>query len=461
MNPWLGIVTVFATLLALLGGLRWAQGYFAWHPELPRKLAHVGMGLVTLTVPRLFEKPWPVFVLCGLAVGLLAAVRWWAPLRTRLGGVLGGVGRGGLGELYFAVAVALVFWLSRNTNFSRGTNLLFVIPVLILTLADATGALVGVRYGRARYATDDGYKSAEGSLAFFLAAFASTHVPLLLCSDTGRAESLLIGLTLGFLVMLLEAVSWRGLDNLFVPLASFVALRIYLHLSVPALAWRLAALAGLVVFMRMWRQTTLLSDGALVAGALVLYFCASLGGWPWLLGPLALLAGYALLCPEALTRRQAGAALTHNVEAVAGVSAAGLAWLFAAKGAAAGYGDHQGEETWLWPFTLTFAAHLGMVALAHLREANRRPAGIRTVAEAWGIAVGIVLVPFCLVLFARGDGVPVGYLVLGALAVAGAVAAFDRWQERMDDCPTDTPRWVRQGTLAALASLAGIGSVGG
>ena len=52
-----------------------------------------------------------------------------------------------MGEFYFPVAVAVVFVLA------RGDTLLYLIPVLTLTVADSVGALIGVRYGFARYQT--------------------------------------------------------------------------------------------------------------------------------------------------------------------------------------------------------------------------------------------------------------------------------------------------------------------
>ena len=442
---WLAVTGVLAALLALFAALGAWQRLGNPHPELVRKSAHVGMGLVTLSFPWLFAQPLPVWVLCAGSIAMLAAMRWWRPLRPSLGGVMGRVERDGGGEFYFAFSVALVFWLSCRFASPSRVNLFFAVPMLILTLADAVGALVGVRYGQARYVAGDGYKSVEGSLAFFLVAFFSAHVPLLLWTSTGRAESLLIGLLLGLLVMLLEAVCGYGTDNFFVPLASFVALRIYLHLDLTALAMRLAILTSLTLFMVVWRRRTYLDDSAPLAAALVLYLSWSLGGWMWLLGPGTLLVFYTLLCTDAWKGCRDRA--RHNVDAVACVSSAGFGWLFAAW--STGWG-----KTLLFPFTLTFAAHAGIIALAHLREGNRRPAGSRVIAEAAGIAGGLVLLPYVLIA-GRGVQITGWHLLVGWMAVFAATTAFARWQDHLDDCPTDLPRWLRQGLLCAMASLAG------
>ena len=157
------------------------------------------------------------------------------------GDVIHGVGRESLGEVYFPLATGVLFVLA------EGNPLLFCLPVLILALADAAAALVGRRYGRTRYATLEGRKSVEGSLACFAVACLSTDLVLRLWAGTGRTESLLVALVLGLQVTLLEAIAWRGLDNLFIPVGAFLLLKTLLTLD---MAWLLAHL-GVSVAMVM------------------------------------------------------------------------------------------------------------------------------------------------------------------------------------------------------------------
>ncbi|MES2569384.1 MAG: hypothetical protein V4710_04940, partial [Verrucomicrobiota bacterium] len=286
-----GILLVMVLLGCLMTGLSLLQRRMAPHPELVRKGMHIGMGLVTVTFPWIFTDAWPVILLAGIAIVSLLAVRFYRPVNATLGSVLGAVERTSLGELYFPVAVATVFWLA------DGDKLLFCVPILILSLADAACALIGVRYGHSRYKTSDGEKSVEGSIAFFLVAFFSTHIPLLLFTSIGRVETLLISLALGFLVMLMEAVAWRGLDNLFIPLTSYLLLRIYSTLGVGELFIRFAVMVMLTaVVIPLRRRSTLNGSAALCAGMLC-YIAWALGGLPWLIAPLAGLAAYPTLSP--------------------------------------------------------------------------------------------------------------------------------------------------------------------
>jgi phytol kinase len=221
MMTWVGISFVLATLTASLMLLRRAKRQYKLHPELVRKLLHVGMGLTTLTFPWLFSQTWPVLLLAGITIPGLLLLRRSKRAQAHFGGVIDGVGRNeSLGEIYFPLGVAGVFILS------GGEPLSFSISILLLTLADALAALIGLRYGRTQYTTTQGYKSVEGSLAFFGMAFVSVWMPLTFFSPFDAGQSALIAVVLGVLVTLIEAVSCRGFDNLSVPVSGLLLLNL-------------------------------------------------------------------------------------------------------------------------------------------------------------------------------------------------------------------------------------------
>ena len=64
-NPLIGMGLMLTLLCGFMMGLKAASVRYALHPELLRKLLHVGLGLVTLSFPWLFARPWPVFVPLG------------------------------------------------------------------------------------------------------------------------------------------------------------------------------------------------------------------------------------------------------------------------------------------------------------------------------------------------------------------------------------------------------------
>lgn len=189
----------------------------AVQPETSRKLFHVSMGLFVLTLPLLFATVWPVVILSALTIIMMIALRTVASLKDKLGSVICGVKRRSLGEIYFPLGVGSVFCLS------NGDRVLYSVPILVLALADAAAALVGVRYGRLRFRAVDGYKSVEGSIAFFAVSFTSVFLSLRLFGCAG--ETALMALALSFILMIVEALAWRGLDNALIPLCGFFLLK--------------------------------------------------------------------------------------------------------------------------------------------------------------------------------------------------------------------------------------------
>jgi phytol kinase len=431
MNPWLGITGVVAMLGLLMAALKALGRFVSIPPEVSRKTVHIGMGLACLSFPWIFAEKWPSAVLAGLAVVALSAIRLTPFLRARLGSVLGGVQRESLGEIYFPIAVAAVFYLSGNAP------LLYIIPVLTLTLADSVGALIGVRYGLARYRTDDGMKSTEGSIAFFTVAFLSCHVPLLLFSNTGRAETLLIGLTAGFTVMLLEAIAWRGQDNMIIPLGMFFLLHSFLPLGVTALLWRLFVIVALVLWVLIWRERTTLSNSAVLAAALSGYAVWAFGGWLWLAAPLLLFIIYVMLPPFP------GERPIQSLRAVTRVMAGGFLWLLAAK--------VTGKPNFLLPYLLCLAAHTGNIMTARLRVV--RPELPLSKVFLWGLLVPTA--SFGLLTMV-GCGFSRGSVMLVPLSVAISITLFVFAWPTEHTSANRVQVWLAETLIAILASLPGL-----
>ncbi len=436
LNPWLATTLYAAIIGAMMATLRGYQRRRSPHPEWVRKLAHVGTGLITLTLPWAFHTAWPVLLLAAGSMAALLALKFSAPLKNALSGVLDGVERASGGEIYFPLSVGILFVLT------KGDRMLFSIPILILTFADAVAALAGAHYGLHRYDAADVKKSAEGSVAFFTVAFLSTHIPLLLFTDVGRAKTLLIGLTMGLVMMLLEAIAWRGLDNLFIPIGGFLLLELYLQMDERALLARFCVTLVLVVLVLLYRHHTTLEASALLGAAFIGYVTWALGGWQWLVPPAVLFVTYTMLSP----RTEWNSARIHNIHAVFTVASAGLVWL--------SVGSALHNSDYYYPYTLAFAAHLGIIGVARLGKAYPGmpvPALLGTcISKGWLL----IFLPYFLVQgMTRNAGVRAG---AGLAGVAIAALLFYHLQPRIDDCPIDRARWLRQAGIAALSSTLGL-----
>lgn len=210
----------------ILGASRLALWIVCWFDrralggaEFSRKMLHVAMGMILCPLPWLFNRFWPVGLLCATYVALLLARRFLVALDNHVAGVIDGVGRKSVGEFLFPITVAILFAIS------GGQSTTYLAPMLILTFADAAAAVIGRRYGMCRYPAPGGAKSLEGSFAFAATAFAVTHLTLLLDGQSGRLQSVLIAMFIALTLMIAEALASGGWDNLVVPLGAWALLR--------------------------------------------------------------------------------------------------------------------------------------------------------------------------------------------------------------------------------------------
>lgn len=436
MNPWLGMVVVAASFAVLMGAVRLATRHRSVHPESSRKLVHFGMGLVTLALPWLFREPWAVWVLNSAFIATLGALRFVAPLRQHLGGILDSVERKSWGEFYFPIAVAIVFTLAHQQRAA------YVGSLLVLTLADAVAALVGVRYGERKYRTDDGVKSLEGSLAFFIVAVLSAFMPLKWMTTETLPHVVVAAVSVGVLATLVEAVSWRGLDNLFLPLATLVVLhRVGKRNEVELVVQLLVALALLATLL-LWRRRTTLRDDALAGATLALYVCYTAGGWIWLLPPLIVALAYPLLP----FRPQSLSVDVHGNWIVLAMIAPGYLWLFLEKG-----GDSPGKMP---AFTLAIAAQLTMVFLARWKRGRPDTRTATLIVGAAATAWAFIVFPMWLCGQFPTNAVLALSLAFGCLVLVAGL--FYLLNGRPTDMPNTPLRWLLQTLLALAVSTAGL-----
>ncbi len=440
MNAWHGILAVLAALVFCFLVVRLLEVLASPHPEVLRKLMHVLTGLVAASFPWLFDQAWPVLLLAACSIVALILVRSGVSVIGSLRGVLHGVQRSSWGELLFPIAVALVFVLA------QGEPLLYSVAILILTLADAVAALIGVYYGQLRFSTLEGGKSIEGSLAFFIVAFLCVHIPLLLYTDVGRLESLLIGLLMGVIAMMFEAVAWRGLDNLFIPVVSFALLQTYLDMDAAALSLRLLVILLLGVFLLFWRRRSTLDDSALIGAGIVAYGAWAIGGLYWLLVPVLVFLASTLLT-QRVEHEPTGK--IHSVYALLSIAGPGFAWLILNR--------KLGSSDLLLPYTVAFAAHFTMLGISRAYFGHEHLPVIRLVPA---VAQGWSLVLLLCVLMWDFDHRLITAAVIAGIALLLAALAFWRLQPDLNDCPVSPARWTRQALISAIVSILAWLSIG-
>jgi phytol kinase len=431
-TQWIAVTIVVGSMVAMLAVLEMLRRRVGIRGEITRKAAHIGLGLATLSFPFLFDDVGPVVAIGAVIVASLAAIRWIPTLAALTGDVLHGVERRSGGELYFPLAATGLFVAT------KGDPVLFGVPILTLTVADAVAAVVGVHYGRIRYETGEAPKSLEGSLAFFTAAFLTTHLPLLLFTSTGRLESVLIGMTFGILVMLVEAVSLRGTDNLLIPFGGAFLLAELLHRGIPELVTALAVTVFLLTLVLVLRTRRTLSDTAVLAAALFGFVSWAVGGWRWLVPPVVFFLSYTILWPRQRLVRER----PHDVVATAAVVFSPLVWAVLAFILA--------RPEYYYPYTIAVAANLCFFGITWLRTARPQMHPLRRVA--WSGAVAwIAIVPVSAL--AAGVGADaIALAAAGALWLVAGGLAFT-WAVPPHPGTSGPPYpWLRQAALGLAAS---------
>jgi phytol kinase len=239
-----GVGATLVLVVGLLGAMAIMSRLVAAgavHPEVSRKTLHVCMGVSCLALPWAFPDPLWFAIGFSIVLATLAAVRYVPAVNRHLTGALHAVERSSGGDVYFAASVAILYAVARDEP------VLYVTPLLVLTLADALAALAGVFYAKTAYESYHARKSWEGSIVFFVVAFLCIHVTTLILTDLGRIEGLTVSLTLAYVATLIEGASWEGLDNLFLPIAMYLLLDGFLRMNAAEVADNVGLTSAIVL----------------------------------------------------------------------------------------------------------------------------------------------------------------------------------------------------------------------
>lgn len=185
--------------------------------EVVRKVIHIGVGNIAiltwvLDIPRTFA------VGLSLVFSLVALLSY----RVKILQSLNGIDRHSYGTFFYAASIATLFALF----WRPGLKSYAVLGILVMTWGDALAALIGRRWGKHKYVLAGIAKTWEGSLTMWLA---SSLTIAAVCSASSywnpsvswSGEAIALGaIAIGGLSAILEMLSWRGLDNITVPLAS-------------------------------------------------------------------------------------------------------------------------------------------------------------------------------------------------------------------------------------------------
>ncbi|MDX1413136.1 MAG: hypothetical protein R3293_03040 [Candidatus Promineifilaceae bacterium] len=216
MSDWIGVVVAITYIFGLIGLAELMRHKKGLSSDFTRKVVHIGVGMLSWTLPFLFSEPW-LFLLGCLAFSIITLLDWHYGFFA----AMASSSRSNLGTVYFPLVAGVVvyhFW---------DYPPLMVGALMPLTWGDGLAPVIGRKYGRHQYQVRQTTRSLEGSLGFFIAAFVATWLALWLMPgqpDLSRAQAIAPALVVSLATMLVEAISIWGLDNITVTLTALFIL---------------------------------------------------------------------------------------------------------------------------------------------------------------------------------------------------------------------------------------------
>lgn len=195
------VLTVLAVLLILLGSELWWRRRIS-HGEFSRKFVHITVGSFVAFWP--FYLSWAEIRWLSVSFLLIVGISKYLKLFR----VIHSVQRPTLGELYFALAVGIITFITQD-------KWIYMAALLQMSLADGLAAVLGVRFGRQSYLVFAHRKSLVGTLTFFVTSLA---VFLFYGHMAGVRLDWSFMIAAAALAAVVENLAVAGLDNLLVPL---------------------------------------------------------------------------------------------------------------------------------------------------------------------------------------------------------------------------------------------------
>ena len=191
--------------------------------EITRKFAHFVSVLATAPFPYIFPSHWYILVLALLFAGGLFFTRKGKQLKS-----IHGVERKSIGSYLLPLSIYITFLISNLTE----NKFIYILPMLILAICDPMAAILGINIknynGRIKIFKRKLNKTWLGSGAFLVSSFVISIIALYFHRGVFDLKTFWLALAVAVTTMLAELISWRGSDNLSIPLSAVVVLQLFL-----------------------------------------------------------------------------------------------------------------------------------------------------------------------------------------------------------------------------------------
>lgn len=191
--------------------------------EITRKFAHFTATLSTITFPYLFESHWYVLFLAAIFFVLLFVSRNRTYLKS-----IHDIDRESLGSFLLPVSIYLTFLVANL----MGNRFLFILPILVLAICDPIAGILGINLQQYNHKIKlfnwKLNKTWLGSLSFFVSCLIISIIALYFNQGSFTFKTFWLSLVVAAVSTITEMLSWRGTDNLVIPMSVLVVLLIFL-----------------------------------------------------------------------------------------------------------------------------------------------------------------------------------------------------------------------------------------
>ncbi len=196
---------------------------FGVNGEITRKFAHFIGTLATVPFPYIFSSHWYVLVLALIFFVVLFMTQFSNQLNS-----IHAIERKSIGSYLLPLSIYGTFLISCLLH----NKFVYILPMLILGICDPMAAILGINIknynGRIKLLGYCFEKTWLGSGAFLIASFIISVIALYFHHSVFNLKIFWLALLIAAISTLSELFSWRGSDNLTIPLSVVLILVLFL-----------------------------------------------------------------------------------------------------------------------------------------------------------------------------------------------------------------------------------------
>lgn len=191
--------------------------------EITRKFAHFTATLAVVPFPYIFPSHEYVLVLALLFFAALFITQYSKQLKS-----IHDIERKSVGSYLLPLSIYITFLIADLLE----DKFMFILPILILAICDPMAAILGINIteynGRIKVFGRKLDKTWLGSGAFLVTSFITSIIALYYHRELFDLKTFWLALSIALASTLAELISWRGSDNLTIPLSVVLMLILFL-----------------------------------------------------------------------------------------------------------------------------------------------------------------------------------------------------------------------------------------